>query len=53
MARKRMFDHWFEQANNGSLRKIDFRTDNIYESLIVNRNYFAIDAAVQDITNYL
>jgi len=49
MARKRLFDRWFEQANNGSLRKIDFQTDNIYVSLIVNRNYFAIDAAVQDI----
>jgi len=49
MARKRLFDRWFEQANNGSLRKIDFQMDNIYVSLIVNRNYFAIDAAVQDI----
>ena len=49
LARKRLFDRWFEQANDGSLRKIDFRTENIYVSLIVNRDYFAIDAAVQDI----
>ena len=49
MARKRLFNRWFEQANDGSLRKIDFQTDNIFVSLIVNRDYFAIDAAVQDI----
>jgi len=49
MARKRLFDRWFKQANDNSLRKIDFQTDNIYVSLIVNRDYFAIDAAVQDI----
>ena len=49
MARKRLFDRWFAQADDNSLRKIDFQTDNIYVSLIVNRNYFAIDAAVQDI----
>ena len=49
MARKRLFDNWFKKTNDGSLRKIDFQTDNIYVSLIVNRNYFAIDAAVQDI----
>ena len=49
MARKRLFDRWFEQENDGSLRKIDFQTDNIYVSLIVNKDYFAIDEAVQDI----
>ena len=49
MARKRLFNYWFEQANDGSLRKIDFQTDNIFVSLIVNRDYFAIDAAVQDV----
>ena len=49
MARKRLFDRWFEQENDGSLRKIDFQTDNIYVSLIVNKEYFAIDEAVQDI----
>ena len=27
----------------------NFQTDNIFVSLIVNRNYFAIDATVQDI----
>ena len=37
------------QENNGTLRKIDFQTDNIYVSLIVNKYYFAIDAAIQDI----
>ncbi|MGN0186548.1 MAG: DUF6169 family protein [Paludibacteraceae bacterium] len=52
MARKRLFDRWFQQANSVSLRKIDFQTDNIYVSLIVNRNYFAIDAAVQDINQW-
>ena len=49
MARKRLFDRWFAQENDGSLRKIDFQTDNIYVSLIVNKDYFAIDEAVQDI----
>lgn len=49
MARRRLFNRWFKQANDGSLRKIDFQTDNIFVSLIVNRDYFAIDAAVQDI----
>ena len=49
MARKRLFNRWFEQTNDGSLRKIDFQTDNIYVSLIVNKDYFAIDAAVQDV----
>ena len=49
MARKRLFDRWFEQENDGALRKIDFQTDNIYVSLIVNKDYFAIDEAVQDI----
>ena len=49
MARKRLFDRWFEQESDGSLRKIDFQTDNIYVSLIVNKDYFAIDSAVQDI----
>ena len=48
-ARKRLFDRWFAQENDGSLRKIDFQTDNIYVSLIVNKDYFAIDEAVQDI----
>ena len=49
MARRRLFNRWFKQPNDGSLRKIDFQTDNIFVSLIVNRDYFAIDAAVQDI----
>ena len=49
MARKRLFNRWFAQANDGSLRKIDFQTDNIFVSLIVNRDDFAIDAAVQDV----
>jgi hypothetical protein len=49
MARKRLFDRWFEHENDGSLKKIDFQTDNIYVSLIVNNDYFAIDEAVQDI----
>ena len=49
MARKRLFNRWFQQAKDDSLRKIDFQTDNIYVSLIVNRNYFAIDEAVQDV----
>ena len=49
MARKRLFDSWFKQENDGSLRKIDFQANNIYVSLIVDKHYFAIDAAVQDI----
>ena len=49
LARKRLFDRWFVKENDGSLRKIDFQTDNIYVSLIVNKDYFAIDEAVQDI----
>ena len=49
MARKRLFDRWFEQENDGTLRKIDFQADNIFVSLIVNKDYFAIDAAVADI----
>ena len=49
MARKRLFDSWFKQENDGSLRKIDFQADNIYVSLIVDKHYFAIDAAIQDI----
>lgn len=49
MARKKLFDRWFEQENDGSLKKIDFQTDNIFVSLIVDKNYFAIDQAVNDI----
>ena len=51
MARKRLFDRWFEQENDGSLRKIDFQTDNIFVSLIVKKEYFAIDQVVADINN--
>ncbi len=51
MARKRLFDRWFEQENDGSLRKIDFQTDNIFVSLIVNKEYFAIEQVVTDINN--
>ena len=49
MARKRLFDRWFEQENDGSLRKIDFQTDNIFVSLIVNKDYFAIDQVIVDV----
>lgn len=49
MARKKLFDRWFEQENDGSLKKIDFQTDNIFVSLIVNKDYFAIDQVVSDI----
>ena len=49
LARKRLFDRWFKQENDGTLRKIDFQADNIYVSLIVNKDYFAIDAATQDV----
>ena len=48
-ARKRLFDSWFKQENDGSLHKMDFQTDNIYVSLIVNRDYFAINTVIQDI----
>ena len=49
MARKRLFDRWFEQENDGSLRKIDFQNENIFVSLIVNKQYFAIEQIVNDI----
>ncbi len=49
MARKRLFNRWFEEANDGTLKKFDFQTDNIFVSLILNKNYFAIDQAVNDI----
>lgn len=46
LARKKLFNRWFEEANNGSLKKFDFQTDNVFVSLILNKDYFAIDQAV-------
>ena len=49
LARKRLFDYWFALFNDGSVKKIDFQAENIYVSLIVNRDYFAINETVEDI----
>ena len=38
---------------DGRLKKFDFQTDDVYVSLIINKDYFAIDEAVNDISQLL
>ena len=49
LSRKILFNRWFKEANDGSLKKLDFQAENVYVSLIVYKDYFAIDQAASDI----
>ena len=53
LARKILFNRWFDKYNDGRLKKFDFQTDNVYVSLIINKDYFAIDEAVNDISQLI
>ena len=49
LARKRLFNKWFNDENNGSLTKVDFQSENIYVSLIAKKDFSAVNQAITDI----
>ena len=49
LARKRLFDKWFNEENDGSLSKVDFQSENIYVSLIAKKDFSAVNQAITDI----
>ena len=49
LARKRLFNKWFNEENDGSFAKFDFQSENIYVSLIAKKDFPIVNQAITDV----